>query len=135
MATSLREKYENYMEKFQFSSALTEVWKLIARANKYIDETMPWALSRDPEKSNRLACVLYNLCEVLRIVTILITPFMPNTSPLIAEQLGATGDILTWDNVNKWEILPQNSKIKKGAVLFPRIDVQKELEELNKCTK
>lgn len=135
MATSLREKYENYMEKFQFSSALAEVWKLIARANKYIDETMPWALSRNPEKSSRLACVLYNLCEVLRIVTILITPFMPNTSPLIAEQLGATGDIFTWDNANKWGLLPQNAKIKKGAVLFPRIDVKKELEELNKYSK
>lgn len=135
MATSLREKYENYMEKFQFSCALAEVWKVIARANKYIDETMPWALSREPEKSSRLACVLYNLCEVLRIVTILITPFMPNTSPLIAEQIGANKDMLTWCNADKWGLLPQNAKIKKGAVLFPRIDVQKELEELNKCVK
>ena len=135
MATSLREKYENYMEKFQFSCALAEVWKVIACANKYIDETMPWALNREPEKSSRLACVLYNLCEVLRIVTILITPFMPNISPLIAEQIGANKDMLTWCNADKWGLLPQNSKIKKGAVLFPRIDVQKELEDLNKCVK
>lgn len=135
MAISLREKFENYMEKFQFSNALSEIWKLISRANKYIDETMPWALSRDPQKSNRLACVLYNLCEVLRIVTILITPFMPNTSPLIAEQIGASADILTWNSADKWGLLSNSTKIKKGNVLFPRIDVQKELKELEKCCK
>lgn len=135
LTTSLRKKYENHMEKFQFSCALAEVWKVIARANKYIDETMPWALSHDPEKTSRLACVLYNLCEVLRIVAILITPFMPNTSPLIAEQIGASGNMLTWCKADKWGLLSQNAKIKKGAVLFPRIDAQKELEELNKCVK
>ena len=135
LTTSLRKKYENHMEKFQFSCALAEVWKVIDRANKYIDETMPWALSHDPEKTSRLACVLYNLCEVLRIVAILITPFMPNTSPLIAEQIGASGNMLTWCKADKWGLLSQNAKIKKGAVLFPRIDAQKELEELNKCVK
>ena len=135
MATSLREKYENHMEKFQFSNALAEIWKLIARANKYIDETMPWALSREPEKVNRLACVLYNLCEVLRIIAILISPFMPNTSPIIAEQLDLNDEVFNWESSNKWGLLSKTSHIKKGNPLFPRIDVQKELEELTSCVK
>ena len=131
MAVSLRDKYETYMEKFQFSNALSEIWKLISRANKYIDETMPWVLSRDPQNAPRLACVLYNLCETLRIISILITPFMPNTSPLIQNQIGAFDSVVSWDNANKWGTLPVTSEIKKGNVLFPRIDVQKELTELN----
>ena len=131
-AVSLKEKYIVYMEKFQFSNALAEVWKLISKANKYIDETAPWALSRDKTRLSRLACVLYNLCEVLRIVAILITPFMPNTSPIIAEQIGATDEVLSWELANKWGSLSRTAKIKKGDALFPRIDIQKELEELNK---
>ena len=123
------------MEKFQFSNALAEIWKLIARANKYIDENMPWSLAKDPEKMGRLATVLYNLCEVLRIVSILISPFMPNTSPLIAEQIGADADVLTWESAGKWGLLSHNATVKKGAVLFPRIDVQKELDELNGTAK
>jgi methionyl-tRNA synthetase len=132
---ALREKYENYMEKFQFSNALAEVWKLIARANKYIDETMPWTLAKEPEKIGRLAAVLYNLCEVLRIVSILISPFMPNTSPLIAEQIGADEEVTTWESAGKWGLLSHNAKVKKGAALFPRIDIQKELDELNGTAK
>lgn len=135
LATSLKEKYKNYMERFQFSNALSEVWKLISNANKYIDQTMPWVLSRDKNKINRLACVLYNLCEVLRIVTILITPFMPNTAPIIAEQIGAFREDLSWDTVDQWGSLAHNAKIKKGEVLFPRIDVQKELAELDELNK
>ena len=132
MAVSLREKYIGYMERFQFSNALAEVWKLISKANKYIEETAPWALSRDQKQNNRLACILYNLCEVLRIVTILITPFMPNTSPIIADQIGATDEVLSWELANKWGGLSLTTKIKKGKALFPRIDMQKELEELNR---
>ncbi len=135
MATSLRDHYENQMEKFQFSNALSEVWKFIARSNKYIDETMPWSLSRDPEKTNRLACVLYNLCEALRIISVLIIPFMPNTAPIIQQQIGASSDVITWDSANKWGLLSHDAKIKKGALLFPRIDVQKELSELNEYIK
>ncbi len=135
LATSLREKYEKHMEQFQFSCALSEVWRLIARANKYIDETTPWALGRDSTKTSRLACVLYNLCEVLRIVSILITPFMPNTAPIIAQQIGAKQDALTWETTNKWGILPIDTETKKGELLFPRIDVEKELSALEECTK
>ncbi|MDQ5983134.1 MAG: Methionine--tRNA ligase [Eubacteriales bacterium SKADARSKE-1] len=130
-ASLLRGKYEEQMENFQFSSALAEVWKLISRANKYIDETMPWALAKDPEKSARLSAVLYNLCEVLRIVSILIIPFMPETAPKIQKQIGATGEITTWESAKSWGLLPKEIAISKGEALFPRIDMKKELEELN----
>lgn len=135
MATSLRDKYEVHMEKFQFSNALAEVWRVIARANKYIDETTPWALSRDEAKVDRLACVLYNLCEVLRVVAILISPFMPNTSPLIGEKIGAEVSVTTWESAKTWGKLSTNASVKKGEALFPRMDVQKELEELSECIK
>lgn len=131
MASEIPKKYQLYMEDFQFSNALSEVWKLISRANKYIDETMPWALSKDPEKESRLACVLYNLCETLRIVSILIEPFMPNTSPKIWVQLGFTNDILSIETASVWGTLKPGKTIKKGENLFPRIDVQKEIDELN----
>lgn len=131
MATGLRAKYAENMENFQFSNAIAEIWKVIARSNKYIDETMPWALGKDPEKQARLAAVLYNLCECLRIVSILITPFMPQTAPKIQAQLNADADILTWDSAAKWGLLSADAKINKGDTLFPRIDVAKEIAELD----
>lgn len=131
MAIGLRAKYAENMENFQFSNAIAEIWKLIARSNKYIDETMPWALGKDPEKQARLAAVLYNLCECLRIVSILVTPFMPQTAPKIQAQLNANADILTWDSAAKWGLLSADAKINKGDTLFPRIDVAKEIAELD----
>ena len=131
MATSLCNKYENEMENFQFSNALMQVWKLVSRANKYIDETLPWTLAKDSDKTVRLSTVLYNLCEVLRIVSILITPFMPDTAPKIQKQIGATSEVTTWESSKTFGALPKESIISKGEVLFPRIDIQKELEELN----
>ena len=131
MARSLREKCDKAIEGYQFSGALTEIWKLIARANKYIDETMPWALGKDEAKRARLAAVLYNLCETLRIVSILITPFMPETAPKIQAQIGAASDITTYEAAAKWSLLPADAAIIKGETLFPRIDVDKEIEELN----
>ena len=89
MATQLREKCDAQVSGYQFSNALAEIWKLIARTNKYIDETMPWVLGKDESKRARLATVIYNLCEVLRIISILLTPFMPSTTPKIQEQIGA----------------------------------------------
>lgn len=131
MATSLRGKCDSYVDKYQFSSALTEIWKLIARTNKYIDETMPWALGKDESKTDRLAAVMYNLCEVLRIVSILITPFLPNTAPKIQEQIGAGAAVLTYEAAANWGLLPDGAIISKGETLFPRIDADKEIEELN----
>ena len=131
MATGLRAKYEENMAGFQFSNALGEIWKLIARSNKYIDETMPWVLGKDESKKARLAAVLYNLCECLRIVSILITPFMPETSPKIQAQLGAKEEELSFDAAAKWGVLSADAVITKGETLFPRIDVKKEIEDLD----
>ena len=132
MAKELKNKYEKQMEKFQFSIALSEIWKVISRANKYIDETMPWVLGKDPEKSDRLSQVLYNLCEVLRIVSSLLIPFMPHVVPKIQSQLGIDNDIMTWESANKWGLTPDNTVITKGETLFPRIDTEKEIKELNR---
>ena len=130
-ATSLKEKYIANMDGYQFSNALGDIWKLISRANKYIDETMPWALGKDETKRARLAAVLYNLCETLRIISILLEPFMPLTTPKIQQQLGAEPDAVTWEQADKWGVLPPDTVIKKGETLFPRIDIAKEIAELD----
>ena len=132
MASTLRDRCDAAIDKYQFSNALAEIWKLIARSNKYIDETMPWALGKDESKKARLAAVMSNLCESLRIVSILLAPFMPQTTPRIQEQLGVSGDAVTYENAGKWGVLPEGTEIRKGETLFPRIDVNKEIEELNK---
>ena len=130
LAESRLSVVEEYIEKFQYSTALSEIWKLISRANKYIDETMPWVLGKDENSSARLAAVLYNLCEVLRIVSVLISPFMPNTAPLIQAQIGAEKGQIEWNTAGTWGVLPAGAKITKGANLYPRIDVKKEIEDL-----
>ncbi|MDP4120458.1 MAG: methionine--tRNA ligase [Bacillota bacterium] len=131
LATSLRDKVQTNMDSYQFSVALSEIWKLIARANKYIDETAPWVLGKDDSKKARLAAVLYNLCECLRIVAILITPFMPNTAPIIFKQLGCKESEISYENANKFGVLSTDAEISKGETLFPRIDIEKEIAELN----
>ena len=131
LAVSTVEKYQQDMDNLLFSNALTKVWDLIHRANKYIDETMPWALAKDEANRPRLAAVLYNLCEALRISAILLQPAMPDTSVKMFEQLGIAGAKTT-----EWESLAWASadtySVKKGDVLFPRIDVKAELEALEK---
>ncbi len=134
-AINLRKEYEIKMDNYKFSSALSDVWLLISKCNKYIDETMPWKLGKDPNQKDRLARVMYNLCECLRIISILITPFMPNTSEKIQNQIGAHKHKCTWKLASEWGILPYNLEIQKGDSLFPRIDVKKELEELNKMVE
>ena len=131
MASSLRAKCDAAIDGYQFSAALTEIWKLIARCNKYIDETMPWALGKDETKKARLAAVMYTLCESLRIVSILLEPFMPSTTPRIQAQLGLTAENATYDSASQWGRLPADAVIQKGETLFPRIDVDKEIEALN----
>jgi len=127
-------KAEELLDKLQFSSALTEIWKAIARTNKYIDETMPWVLAKDESKRGRLATVLYNLAESIRIISILIQPFMPETPAKIWNQLGLSENSpeVEWDSARSWGIYPLNAKVNKGDVIFPRIDVKKELEELER---
>lgn len=124
-------KVEEFMEKLLFSDALTEIWNLIRRANKYIDETQPWVLAKDEAKKDELANVLYNLGEILRIVSIIIEPFMPTTPIKVWEQLCLTEESTkTWDSAKIWGVLPQDLSVKKGEILFPRIDIKVELEKL-----
>lgn len=131
LALATKSNVEKHFDNLQFSNALAEIWKLISRSNKYIDETAPWILAKDEASKPRLACVLYNLAECLRIVSIMIKPFMPETSPKIAAQIGALDEnILTWDSCGEFGLLPKNVTMKKGETLFPRIDMAKELEAL-----
>lgn len=131
MATSLREKVDEYIEKTQINNALAEIFKVVSRANKYIDETTPWVLAKNADDTARLATVLYNLLDTIRIVSTLLSAFMPATMPKVWEQIGAVRENVTYDNAGLFNVLSQNVTVKKGEVLFPRIDVEKEIEELN----
>ncbi|HHV59386.1 MAG TPA: methionine--tRNA ligase [Clostridiaceae bacterium] len=124
---------ERLMDELQFNLALSEIWKAISRTNKYIDETQPWVLSKDESKKGRLAQVLYNLAESIRIISVLIQPFMPETPEKIWEQLGINDKkLVEWDTVKTWGKFPESAKVNKGPALFPRIDLDKELDELGK---
>ena len=130
MLTQLPKIYENLMDNLSFQNALVEIFKVISRTNKYIDETAPWALAKDPQQQDRLASVLYNLLDSIRICSTLLTPFIPETVSKISTQIGATEDMFSWENVWNLGVLPANITVNKGDTLFPRIDVKKELELL-----
>ena len=130
MAGGLRDKYEAQMEKYAFQNALAEVFKVISRANKYIDENAPWVLAKSEENYPRLARVLYNLLETVRICGGLLSPFMPQTAEEIAKRLG--GAAMDWDSLAVFGKLPADVATVAGPALFPRIDVEKELAELEK---
>lgn len=131
MANALPKKVLELMDKLLFSNALTEILKLVGRANKYIDETMPWALAKDETNKERLATVLYNLAETLRIVAVLIMPAMPNTAPKIFSQLGIKeGELTNWESVSEFGKLPIGTKVQRGEVIFPRFELPKS-EEVN----
>ena len=135
MATSLREKIAEFMDETQLNNALAEIFKVISRANKYIDETTPWILGKDESKKARLASVLYNLLEAIRISTTLLSCFMPTTMPKVWEQIGADKELITYENAGKFNVLPLNVTVHKGPALFPRIDADKEIEALNELIK
>ena len=131
LAESLRSVYEEDMETFAPHKALDEVFKVIQRANKYIDENAPWALAKDMEANGaRLAHVLYNLLEATRICGILLTPFMPESCEKLFAQIGAPAESRTWDAAAEWGVLPETAAVTKGENLFPRLDMDKALEEL-----
>ena len=133
LTAGLRARYEEQMEKFQFQNALEEIFKVIQRANKYIDENAPWALAKDMDANGaRLATVLYNLLETVRVCTVLLTPFMPESCGKIFGQTGADESARTWDSAAQWGVLPAGVEVHKGENLFPRIDMAKELEELDR---
>ena len=130
MASTLRDRYEAEMERFQFQNALEQVFKTIQRANKYIDENAPWALAKDPANRVRLATVMYHLLETIRICATLLMPFMPESAKKIFDQIGACEGCRTWEKANVWGSLRPDATVHKGEALFPRIDAEKALAEL-----
>ena len=132
LASALPEKYEEQMEHYAFQNALSEVFAVISRANKYIDENAPWILAKDESKKARLARVMYNLLETVRICGGLLQPFMPATSEEIMKRIGATQ--YDWDSLTKYGTLPMEAQVTAGPALFPRIDAEKELAELESLT-
>ena len=128
MVSGLREKYEEQMEKYQFQNALAETFKVISRANKYIDENAPWVLAKDESKKARLARVMYNLLETVRICGALVEPVMPETTGKIMARIGAAE--YGWDSLATFGVLAADTTVTAGEALFPRIDMAKELAEL-----
>ena len=133
LASGLRAKYEDAMEHYAFQNALAEIFKVISRANKYIDENAPWVLAKSEEQKPRLARVLYNLLETVRICAGLLTPFMPDTAAEIARRLG--GAPIDWESLNRFGVLPADVATVAGPALFPRIDMDKELAALEELSK
>ena len=133
MIKSVRDKYAAQMDEFQLHLALEEVFRLIQRANKYIDETAPWVLAKDESKKARLAAVMYNLLEALRVALILLSPFMPESCDKAFAQIGADEASRSWDSAAVYGALPAGTKVCKGETLFPRIDMAKALEALEKA--
>ena len=135
-ASSLRDKYELHMERYAFQDALAEIFKVVARANKYIDETAPWALARDMEANGpRLATVMYNLLETTRICGVLLTPFMPESMGKLFDQIGACEGCRSWDSAAVYGSLSATAQPTKGENLFPRIDMDKALAELEEAAE
>jgi methionyl-tRNA synthetase len=125
-------RVENIMNKLRLSDAVDKIWELISRTNKYIDETMPWALAKDEANKDRLAAVLYNLSESIRIISILISSFLPDTAERINQQFNFTEDEIAWESTRTFGVIEDGHIVKRGELLFPRIDVEKKLEELDK---
>lgn len=134
IVVTTKARTEKYLDNLQFSTALTEIWKAISRTNKYIDETMPWALAKKEENKARLAEVMYNLAESIRIISILIQPFMPETPEIIWRQLAIPENQRTWDSAGTWGVYEPSSTVTTGEIIFPRIDLEKEMEALSALT-
>ena len=131
LAKQVHGAYCENMEALRFSVALSEVWRLISRCNKYIDQNEPWLLAKDEQKRERLGSVMYNLAECLRIVSVLISPVMTSTCKAIADGLGIEDEaLLTLESAGCYGMLRPGSRVKKQEALFPRIDMAKELAEL-----
>lgn len=134
IAVGAAAKVEEQMDKFAFNMALEEIWVLVRRANKYIDEKAPWVLAKDPEKKPELDAVLKNLAEAIRIISILIYPFMRTTSKEIRKQMGLWYSDVVWEDAFEFEMMC-GEQVKKGDAIFPRLDIEKELEELAEIGK
>jgi methionyl-tRNA synthetase len=126
MAGDLQKVYSEHMEKFAFQDALREVLRVSSRANKYIDETAPWVLAKDENNKARLATVLYNLLETIRICTVLLSPVMPDACALVFEQIGVSGQLTEFDSTLSFGAIPSEHRVKKGDIVFPRFELIKE---------
>ena len=136
IAQALPGKVEELMNGFRFADALAEIWGYVGALNKYIDLTTPWVLAKDEANRSRLGTVMYNLAEGLRMIGILIQPFMPETSEKIKAQLGIDHEEeYQWSSVKTYGVLKEGTRVAKGEPLFPRIDVAKEIAELEKITE
>ena len=134
LVSGLRARYEEQMEHYAFQNALAEIFKVISRANKYIDENAPWVLAKDMEANGvRLATVMYHLLETLRVCAILLTPFIPASAAEILRQIGACDHCSTWESAGKWASLRPDVTVVRGDNLFPRIDAPKALEALEQA--
>lgn len=129
-AVSVAPQVDAHMEKFQFNLALEDIWVLVRRANKYIDEKSPWVLAKDPAKKPELDTCMHNLAEAMRIISILIVPYMHTTAEKIREQIGLADQPVVWEDSMKFDMMDHQT-VKRGEVLFPRLDVEKELKELD----
>ena len=132
LAVNLYKNVDQYVDETKLNLALAEIFKLVNAANKYIDDTTPWILGKQEESKARLASVLYNLLETIRISSTLLSPFMPTTMPVIWERIGLAAKDATYEKVKIFNVLPVNVTVSKGDVVFPRIDIEKEIDELNK---
>ncbi len=122
-------KYEDAMEKMEFSVALSSIWQLVSRSNKYIDETQPWVLAKDAERKAELGSVMAHLAESLRRVAVLLQPFLTRSPQQIFEQLGIEdGSLKSWESLDEFGIIPAGTKVVKGAPIFPRLDIAEEVE-------
>lgn len=130
LALATPKKVEESIDSYKIPEALDHIWDLIKRANKYIDETMPWVLAKEEDKKERLGTVLYNLSETIRFVSVLVSSFLPETSEKINEKLNV--ELTSWDTLASFDGTKAGTKVDKGQNLFPRIDVEKKLEELEK---
>ncbi|MGM9950739.1 MAG: methionine--tRNA ligase [Lysinibacillus sp.] len=128
-AENVRVKYEESMEKMQFSVVLSELWSLVSRTNKYIDETSPWVLAKDEKDLPKLRAVMANLAESLRHIAVMLQPFMTSAPKRIMEQLGLKEEMLQWDSIAAFgNVIPANTKVvEKGIPIFPRLDAEVEI--------
>ena len=133
VAIGAASKVEEQMDKFSFNMALEEIWILVRRANKYIDEKMPWVLAKEPERKAELDTVMHNLAEAIRIISILIEPFMHTTSKEIRKQMGLWYSEAVWEDSFVFDMM-NGEQVKKGNAIFPRLNIEKELSELAKLS-
>ena len=133
--TGILPEVDKYYDETKLKQVLEEIFKAVDRANKYIDETEPWKLGKDETKRDRLASVLYNLLDSIRVISALLYPFMPSTMPKVWEQIGASENDVKYENLGRFGVLPADVTVHRGEILFPRIDMDKEIEELNEILR